>query len=99
MKVCVTAEVAKKYSIVDPVSLTIPPSIRSLKFLIPSLALGYMENRRENDSNNNLGLKWNHWYQREKWEKFLIESVPDVLLPMSFMAEGAPSQGDTIEST
>mmetsp|Transcript_28634 Transcript_28634/g.39375 ORF Transcript_28634/g.39375 Transcript_28634/m.39375 type:complete len:168 (-) Transcript_28634:132-635(-) len=88
-KVCVTAEVAKKYSIVDPISLTIPPSIRSVKFLLPSLALGYMENLRENDSSN-LGGKW---YNREKFERFLVGLAPDILLPMSIMAQGAPSQG------
>jgi dehydrogenase/reductase SDR family protein 1 len=39
-KVVVTAELAKKYSIVDPLSGITPPSIRSLKFLIPSVLLG-----------------------------------------------------------
>lgn len=41
-KVCVTAEVAKRYGIVDPRTGEIPPSIRSLKFLIPSVLLGKM---------------------------------------------------------
>lgn len=36
-KVCVTAELAKRYQLRDRKSGIIPPSIRSLKFLIPSL--------------------------------------------------------------
>jgi hypothetical protein len=38
-KTAVVAEVAKAFGIVDPVSGVTPPSIRSLKFLIPSLVL------------------------------------------------------------
>lgn len=41
-KVCVVAELAKRYGIVDPVSGITPPSIRSLKFLMPSIILSKM---------------------------------------------------------
>jgi len=42
-KVCVTAEIAKRYNIIDPHSGIIPPSIRSLKFLIPSVLLANID--------------------------------------------------------
>ena len=78
-----TAEVAKRYDIKDPISNYVPPSIRSLKFLIPSLILGSLKLSSAEKT------KW-------KWlESWLISLLPDILLPMSLMAQGAPEQQKT----
>eukprot|EP01037_Dinobryon_pediforme_P021114 gene21114-21901_t len=61
-KVCVTAEVAKRYDIKDPIS-------------------NYLSSAEK--------TKW-------KWlESLLISLSPDILLPMSLMAQGAPEQQTT----
>ena len=69
-QVCVTAEIAKRYQLIDPVSLIIPPSIRSLKFLLPYIILSKL-----NQS------------QRKMFQDIVISCSPDILLPMSIMAE------------
>lgn len=72
-----TAEVAKRYGIRDPVSQEIPPSIRSVKFLVPSLVLGSLSLSEDS----------------RRWiEPLLISLSPDILLPMSLMAQGTPQQ-------
>jgi dehydrogenase/reductase SDR family member 1 len=73
--VCVTAECAKELGVVDTTGLN-PPSIRSLKFLIPAVVLGRVK-----------GLDKQ---QVKALEDFLCKYSPDVLLPMSFMSGGAP---------
>jgi hypothetical protein len=84
LQVAVVAEVAKRYGIRDPVSNEIPPSIRSVKFLLPSLVLGALPSDDGNESGE--GVK------RKLLEDFLIALSPDVLLPMSVMAGGAPAR-------
>ena len=67
----VTAETAKLLGICDA-NGTIPPSIRSLKFLLPSVLIG------------------KYPYIPQFIKSMLMTAVPDVLLPMSVMADGAP---------
>ena len=74
-KVVVVAEAAKKYGVKDINGFT-PPSIRSLKFLIPSLILAQFT-----PDEIPSGLEEN-----------LIRFTPDWLLPMSFMEGGSPNQ-------
>jgi len=73
-KVGVVAELAKTLGVTD-VTGNIPPSIRSLKFLVPSIVLNQFE----------VPSVW--------LEDLLMQLVPDVLLPMSFMAGGPPKAG------
>ena len=77
-KVSITAELAKKYNIKDPISNITPPSIRSIKFLLPSIVLGK--------------LKFENQKQREFIENLIIKLSPDILLPMKLMEGGAPNQ-------
>ena len=77
-KISVTAELAKKFGIVDPISKITPPSIRSIKFLLPSIVLGKM-NIKDKET-------------KEKIEKILISLSPDILIPMKLMEGGTPNQ-------
>ena len=70
-KICITAEIARRYQLIDPISGIIPPSIRSLKFLLPSIILAQIKNPQ----------------QRAALQDFIISCSPDILLPMSVMAE------------
>ena len=67
------AEAAKELGVSD-INGNTPPSIRSLKFLLPSIILGKRENTEAS----------------KKWESWLYRLTPDVLLPMSLMAGGTP---------
>lgn len=73
-RICVTAEIAKRYDIKDPKTNIIPPSIRSLKFLMPAVLL---KGKKPTDV--------------RQIEDFLVNNVPDALLPMSIMASGSPN--------
>ena len=73
-EVYVVAEAAKQLGIRD-VSNTLPPSIRSLKFLIPSITLNAIEKTAPLPN---------------LIRDFLISISPDILLPMSLMRGGAP---------
>jgi dehydrogenase/reductase SDR family member 1 len=73
-KVTVIAEAAKELNVID-MNSSIPPSIRSLKFLIPSLVYGKIESR-------------------SALLKSVLNLVPDILLPMSFMEGGPPPISD-----
>jgi dehydrogenase/reductase SDR family protein 1 len=75
-KVLVTSEIANVMNIQD-INGNNPPSIRSLKFLIPALVSGQLTKMKQ--ENNALVSQ-------------LIKYVPDILLPMSLMAGGAPQQ-------
>ena len=104
-KVVVVAEEAKKMGVTDIDGL-IKPSIRSLKFLIPSLILASMsKNNNYNDgsssssgsSSSTSGIMENDEEKQKKyywWKSFLIRTVPDVLLPMAFMEGGAPAPSE-----
>jgi hypothetical protein len=61
-------------TLMTDVTGNLPPSIRSLKFLIPAVILGRI---KEGDVPKGL-------------ENFLCEYSPDILLPMSFMSQGPP---------
>lgn len=74
-KVMVVAEIAKKYNVKDKATNSVPPSIRSVKFLLPSLILGKVPVKNE-------------W--KEALEAFLVENTPDILLPMSIMESEMP---------
>lgn len=73
-RICVTAEIAKRYNIKDPTTNITPPSIRSLKFLLPAVLL---KGKKPADV--------------RQIEDFLVNYVPDALLPMSVMANGSPN--------
>lgn len=77
-QVAVVAEVAREHKIVD-LSGSTPPSIRSLKFLLPAVILGKMGRERRDSDRGRLLQKW------------LQILAPDILLPMSVMAGGAPA--------
>jgi len=72
-KSLVSAEVAQTCGVVD-IGGNRPPSIRSLKWLLPSLLL-----------HSNWGKSLDN-----KTRCFIIENSPDILLPMSLMAGGPP---------
>ena len=75
--VSVVAEVARKRGIADKDGES-PPSIRSLRFLLPAVILGRMGKERREGA----GKGFRDW---------LVKSAPDVLLPMAFMEGGAPA--------
>lgn len=78
--VSVVAEVARKRGIVDRDGGS-PPSIRSLRFLLPAVILGRMgREKREGDAKG--------------FRNWLVRSAPDILLPMAIMAGGAPAPRD-----
>eukprot|EP01038_Epipyxis_sp_PR26KG_P004652 gene4652-6536_t len=93
-KVVVTAELAKSFQISDPKSNIIPPSIRSLKFLFPSLLLGNIKKTIFNNNNNNNIINNNDNNNNifEFLEKLIIFLSPDILLPMFVMQGGPPKQ-------
>ena len=74
-KVTVIAEAARELGIKDISGIT-PPSIRSLKFLIPSIVYGKINN------NDNI----------PNFLKYILNNIPDILLPMSFMEGGLPEE-------
>ena len=71
--ILITAEVAKKNNVIDKNGM-IPPSIRSLKWLIPSLVL-----------HSDFGKKLSGSVKSN-----LINNTPDWLLPLSVMKGGPP---------
>jgi len=75
----VVAEVARAEGVVD-VSGMQPPSIRSLRSLIPAIVLGKM------------GATSRQSEQGRSIESFLTSWTPDFLIPMSLMSGGAPAQ-------
>ena len=86
-QVIVVAEEAKKMGITDIDGL-IKPSIRSLKFLIPSLILAsFSKNSDCSDTGASRERKTDKY---NWWKTFLMKYVPDVLLPMSLMEGGVP---------
>ena len=76
-KVLIIAEESKKLSVND-IDGFIKPSIRSLKFLIPSVVLGSIKNEDE----------------VPEWLRSFLMKIPDILLPMSFMQGGAPAPSE-----
>lgn len=82
-RVQIVAEVARDKQIRDPVSGAIPPSIRSLRFLLPAVLLGKMTPEERG---------------RNGWlERLLMQLAPDWLLPLAVMGAGPPTaQGDNI---
>ena len=78
-RVQVVAEVARAEGVVD-VSGMQPPSIRSLRSLIPAIVLGKMgATSRESEQGRSI-------------ESLLTSWTPDFLIPMSLMSGGAPAQ-------
>jgi hypothetical protein len=75
--IAIVAEVAKELNVFDIGGLQ-PPSIRSLRFLIPSLVMAQFSDKTK----------------AQNLKTFLMNTVPDFLLPMELMKGGAPSPSE-----